>query len=95
LNNPSYFYRSNVIFNRILYSTHVSISTVADADTLSCQGFAADRVIRDIISSGHATAEPCPCIEQILAIDETFEKINNCYKQWFFLDGVKQMCCYR
>ncbi|XP_060590443.1 sushi domain-containing protein 2-like, partial [Ruditapes philippinarum] len=68
--------------------------TLADEDKLSCQGFAADIVIRDLISSGHATAEPCPCIEQIIAIDETFEKVNNCYNQWFFTDGIKQMCCY-
>ncbi|XP_060579999.1 uncharacterized protein LOC132736802 [Ruditapes philippinarum] len=67
---------------------------VADENTVSCQDFAADKVIRDLISSGHATAEPCPCIEQIIAIDETFEKVDNCYKQWFFMDGVKQMCCY-
>ncbi|XP_060579995.1 mucin-like protein [Ruditapes philippinarum] len=78
----------NIIYTKSLYNSVVA------GDALSCQGFITDSETRDLINTAHARAESCPCIEQIIAIDDTFEKKNNCYKQWFFSDDAKQVCCY-
>ncbi|XP_060554180.1 mucin-like protein isoform X1 [Ruditapes philippinarum] len=75
-------------------SKHTEGTKVVAGDALSCQVFIADRETRDHITSARVRAESCPCIEQIIAIDDTFEKKNNCYKQWFFSDDAKQVCCY-
>ncbi|XP_053388060.1 mucin-like protein [Mercenaria mercenaria] len=60
----------------------------------SCRTVTADKDIQNLIASGRRVAEPCPCIEQKIMLDNTFEKTENCYRQWFFQEGAKQMCCY-
>jgi ferredoxin-thioredoxin reductase catalytic subunit len=79
----------NIIYTKSLYNSVVA------GDALSCEEFIADTGTRDLIASARVKSESCPCIEQIIAIDDTFEKKNNCYKQWFFSDDAKQVCCYR
>ncbi|XP_053389047.1 mucin-like protein [Mercenaria mercenaria] len=59
-----------------------------------CRKFTADKEIQNLIASGRRAAEPCPCIEQKIILDKTFEKTVHCYRQWFFQEGAKQMCCY-
>ncbi|XP_053386884.1 mucin-like protein [Mercenaria mercenaria] len=59
-----------------------------------CRKFTSDNELQNLIASGRRGAEPCPCIEQKIILDNTFEKIENCYKQWFFREGAKEMCCY-
>ncbi|XP_053388052.1 neuronal acetylcholine receptor subunit alpha-2-like [Mercenaria mercenaria] len=71
----------------------VSCTTDAERQT-ACRNFTADKEIQNLIASGRRGAEPCPCIEQKIILDNTFEKTENCYRQWFFQEGAKQMCCY-
>ncbi|XP_053389561.1 mucin-like protein, partial [Mercenaria mercenaria] len=59
-----------------------------------CRQFTSDNELQNLIASGRRGAEPCPCIEQKIILDNTCEKIGNCYKQWFFREGAKEMCCY-
>ncbi|XP_053388057.1 sushi domain-containing protein 2-like [Mercenaria mercenaria] len=59
-----------------------------------CQKFTADKKVKNLINTKLKTVPPCACVEQQIILDYSFEKIGNCYRQWFFENGVKQMCCY-
>ncbi|XP_053387997.1 uncharacterized protein K03H1.5-like [Mercenaria mercenaria] len=60
-----------------------------------CRQFTADDGVRNIIKSKLKSVVPCACSEKQIILDYSFEKIGHCYRQWFFEDDVKQMCCYR
>ncbi|XP_053398233.1 mucin-like protein [Mercenaria mercenaria] len=59
-----------------------------------CRQFTADDDVRNIIKTKLKSVVPCACSEKQIILDYSFEKIGHCYRQWFFEDGVKQMCCY-
>ncbi|XP_053387419.1 sushi domain-containing protein 2-like isoform X1 [Mercenaria mercenaria] len=59
-----------------------------------CRRITADIEIKNLILKYQHTATPCACFEQKMALDYSFQKIGNCYKQWFSENGLKQMCCY-
>ncbi|XP_053388079.1 uncharacterized protein LOC128551297 [Mercenaria mercenaria] len=59
-----------------------------------CRRITTDLDIKNLILKYQHTATPCACFEQKMALDYSFQKIGNCYKQWFSENGLKQMCCY-
>ncbi|XP_053388080.1 uncharacterized protein LOC123542570 [Mercenaria mercenaria] len=75
-------------------SAYLPPSAASENGSHVCRRITADKEIKNSILKHQHTAIPCACFEQKMALDYSFQKIGDCYKQWFSENGLKQMCCY-
>ncbi|XP_052261669.1 uncharacterized protein LOC127865762 [Dreissena polymorpha] len=75
---------------------HDSVPTITSGTTTElCAQFLTDTNLISLITAKKDAATPCACAEYDMTQDAMFEKVENCYGEWLFNDGVKQKCCYR
>ncbi|XP_053388082.1 mucin-4-like [Mercenaria mercenaria] len=74
--------------------TEPTVSRPDDDNQSLCEEFTRNKEIKRRIETGQRHAPPCACAEQQMALDSSFKKMDRCYVQWFFENGVKQICCY-
>ncbi|KAL4228969.1 CUB and sushi domain-containing protein 1 [Mactra antiquata] len=71
-------------------------------DEATCLQFHENQTIRDWYKEQMKRSYACPCDEVIMQFDYTYQKLpvesdgkTICYQSWFFMEGIKQECCFR